>query len=208
MLPSPRAASVVIGIREHPMDVSGIRGLSRPFPSPTPIGDARIRDHRRPTPASVCDRSVVAQALEASTGGYRRLGRVRAHHRRLGRPSGDLPGMDGVFARKRQLAGAAEHPSGFGCGRRRHGGAPAAAPGAGELTELVEFRWLLGGPLDLPIRLQIQRLLLRPFRHLHQRRHVCLRRRIRAFETLRVAARVLCGRVHHQVSPAELHRRR
>ena len=53
------------------MDVSGIRGLSRPFPSPTPIGDAWIRDRRRPTPTSVYDRSVVTQALEASTGGYR-----------------------------------------------------------------------------------------------------------------------------------------
>jgi|UniRef100_A0A804RLS3 hypothetical protein len=38
-----------------------------PLPFPHPIGDAWIRDRRRPTPASVCDRSVVAQALEAST---------------------------------------------------------------------------------------------------------------------------------------------
>jgi hypothetical protein len=60
--------------------VSGIRGLPHPFPfpSPTPIGDALIRDRRRPTPTSVCDRSVVAQALEASTGPHisRRRGLV------------------------------------------------------------------------------------------------------------------------------------
>jgi hypothetical protein len=54
-----------------------------PIPSPTPIGDALIRDCRRPTPTSVCDRSVVAQALEASIGPHisRHRGLVARHQR-------------------------------------------------------------------------------------------------------------------------------
>jgi hypothetical protein len=73
-------------------------------------------------------------------------------------------------------------------------------------TELVEFCWLLGGPLDLPFRLQIQRLFLRPFRRLHEQWHVWLRRRIRACKTIRVATRILCERLL-EISPTELHGR-
>jgi hypothetical protein len=64
------AASTVIGIPEHARGC--VRDSRPPLPSPspalTPIGDARIRDRRRPTLSSVCDRFMVAQALEAPTG--------------------------------------------------------------------------------------------------------------------------------------------